>query len=222
MPARRSNMSPGTRKFLGVVVAAMLQGSAWAQENTPPGGEQAETSRISAQDLGVDHGQPGEMVIDRVVAVVGDRVLTSSDLRLEAVLGERDPSPIPLMRTVPGDSLQAIIDLALIRQKAGNITLYQPSAAEVRARTYLLRNTWSQDPREFDLFLEVWNLEEEDLESLIYSRLVAENFVHRQVVLASQSQQESEDVLEERYRAWIEVLREENPTRIVPPLEPLE
>ena len=198
-------MSPCSRMLAGVF-GALLVVPAWAQELPVPVEEQLDTSRFSAHDLGLDLVKPGEVVVDRVVAVVGDRVLTASDLRLEAALQERDPSPIPLMREVPGDPLQAIIDLALIRKKAGNISLYQPAAADVRARLYLLRKTWVEDPREFDLFLEAWHLDEEGLESLIYSRLIAENFVHRQVVLASQGQQENEEALEARYRIWIEAI----------------
>ena len=127
-----------------------------------------------------------------------------------------------MIRETPTDPLQAIIDLAVIRQKAGRITLYQPSGSEVRARVYLLRDSWAEDPREFDAFLESWNLDEEDLEGLLYSRMVAENFVHRQVVLASQGQQEDQSALEARYQAWIEELRQETPTRVVRPLDAVE
>jgi hypothetical protein len=211
---RRSTINAVFRVVLGLAPGTQLM----AQDASLPEEAQSDTSRFSDHDLGQDHMAPGEVVMDRVVAVVGSRVLTASNLRLEAALQAHDSSPLPLIHEVPESPLQALIDLALIRHKAGNISLYQPAAPEVRARLYLLRNSWT-DPREFDLFLEVWHLEEEDLESLIYTRLVAENFVHRQVILASQGQHESAAALEDRYRSWIEEVRAEIPTRVVPPLD---
>lgn len=69
-------------------------------------------------------------VVDRVAAEVGDEIILSSDVALEADLGRIDPSA--WTRRQP-DPLARLIDGAVLRAAAGDLRLYQPSAREVDA-----------------------------------------------------------------------------------------
>ena len=186
----------------------------------PAGAEDTipDTAQISQQDLTTDHIQIQSIVMDRVTAIVGEQVLTANDIRLEAALAPIDPSPVPILRTTASDPLQSIIDLAIIRQKAGNIALYQPSASDLRVRLNQLRA--SAD--DYDAILTQLAINESRIESILFARMVAENFVYRQVVLASKGQSEDQTALNSRYRAWITTLRSETPIRVVSPLESLD
>jgi hypothetical protein len=179
-----------------------------------------DTAHYSEFDLSGDHSIPEPVVIDRVVAVVNDRVLTARDLRIESAIAELQPGPFPLIWIHSPDPLQALIDQALVRHRAGDVTIYQPSSSEVRARLSQLRDSWD-DPRQYSRFLIAHQLDEATIESILYSRLVAENFVHRQVVLTARGQtaEQDEAALVQRYAEWIEEVREEGSVRAVAPME---
>ena len=75
---------------------------------------------------------------------------------------------------------------------------------------------------DYDALLIHLAIQESRIESLLFARMVAENFVYRQVVLASKGQNEDQKALDARYRDWINNLRSEIPIRIVHPLENLD
>lgn len=108
----------------------------------------------------------GPVVVDRVVAAVGDRVITASDVELERALARWDPSPVPAIQARRDDPLQALVDLALARGQAGDISVYEPSPADVRERLAAVRGSWP-DPREWAAFLATVGHTEEQL-SLIH------------------------------------------------------
>ena len=201
-------------------LSIVVSGGLFCSAENPANAEDtlSETAHISQQDLTSDHTQPQAIVMDRVSAIVGEQVLTANDIRLEAELAPIDPSPVPIIRITAADPLQSIIDLAIIRQKAGNIALYQPSTSDLRFRINHLR-TSSDD---FDALLTRLGINESRIENILFARMVAENFVYRQVVLASKGQHEDQAALEARYREWIRILRSETPTRIVHPFENLD
>lgn len=143
------------------------------------------------------------VMLDRVVAVVGDRIITASDVRLERALADRDPSPVAaLARRQREGSLEAVVDGAIVRKLAGDIAIYAPSTTEVSQRVAALRQSWP-DPADYARFLGAMGLDEERLAGRIYSRMVIERYVYRNVTLASETAGESPDVAWDRYQSWI-------------------
>ncbi len=171
--------------------------------------------------------EPAPLLLDRVVAVVGDRLVLASDVALERALSEHDPRPFPIGERADRDALEVAIDAAIIRGLAGDVTVYQPTAAQVRERLDALRETW-ENPGEYVRFLSAFGLDEERLSGVLYARIVVERYVQRVVVLQSQAAGETEDQLRARYDAWIEGAREQVQIRRVrvwssePPAFPLE
>lgn len=151
---------------------------------------------------------PEARLLDRVVAVVGDRVITSSDVALEEILFERDPPRVALLRVGGRDALDRLIEAALIRQAAGEVAIYQPSAAEVRERLATLRSTW-EDPAAYVLFLSTWGLDEGSLAGMLFTRMVVERYAHRNIGLAAESDGLSADEARARLDAWLAARRAE-------------
>lgn len=182
---------PGTAALLG---AALLLGPATAGR---------------AQDL-----EPAPLLLDRVVAVVGDRILLASDVALERALSARDPRPAPLGGAPERPTLEVLVDATVIRGLAGDVAIYQPSAAAVRERLATLRDTW-EDPGEYIRFLSGFALDEDRLAGVLYARMVVERYLQRAVVLPSQSAGEDEATLRARYAAWIAEARAQVQIRLV-------
>lgn len=146
------------------LILALTAGPAWAQSAEIP-----------------DQAQ----VVDRLVAVVGDRIITASDVRLERVLAKRDPSPVaPLRLRQQADPEALLIDAAVVRNLAGNIAIYAPSTTEVSQRVAALRATWAA-PAGWRSFLSQAGLDEERLAGRLYARMVVEAYVRRNVGLAT-------------------------------------
>lgn len=162
-----------------------------------------------------DDVEPGPLLLDRVVAVVGDRLILSSDVALERALTDRDPRPSPIGQ--PGRSpLLVLIDASIIRGLAGDVTIYQPSAADVRERLATLRATW-ENPGDYIRFLATYGLDEDRLSGVLFARIVVERYLQRAVVLPSQTAGEDAAGLRSRYDAWIRASRAGVPIRIVHP-----
>lgn len=165
---------------------------------------------------------PGPAVIDRVVASVGDRVITQSDVALERVLRERDPSPVPAIQGRRGDPLDALVDLALARGHAGSIAVYEPSAADVRARMAAVRAAWP-DPRDWAVFLDRVGHTEEQLAGALYSRMVAERYVVRNITAPARGRvedpAEAEGAAEVAYARWVDEQRRRVAIRVIRPID---
>ena len=158
-------------------------------------------------------------VLDRVVAVVGDRVLTRSDERLERVLAERDPSPVPMLRRRQARApLEMLVDAAVVRNLAGNIAIYAPSTSEVQQRLAALRATWA-DPDDWQRFLTLHGISEERLAGRLYARMVVEAYVFRSVGLAAQTNEDSPSQADARYLEWVTAERDRVDIRRVAPME---
>lgn len=158
--------------------------------------------------------EPAPLLLDRVVAVVGDRLVLSSDVALERALAWRDPRPLPLAERGDRGTLDVLVDAAVIRALAGDVGVYQPTPAEVRERLASLRDTW-EDPGEYIRFLAAFSLDEERLSGLLYARIVVERYLQRAVILPSQTAGESELQLRRRYDAWIQEARARIQIRMV-------
>lgn len=158
----------------------------------------------------------GATLLDRIEAVVGDRLVMASDVALEAVLAARDPSPVPVLRARQRDPLEALIDAAVIRGLAGAVSLYQPEDAALRERLDGLRSSW-EDPQDYAAFLKRFGLDEDRLAGAIYSRMVIERYVHRNVGLAAEAANEDEAAYLARYQSWIDAQRRRVVIRVVAP-----
>lgn len=121
-------------------------------------------------------------VIDRVVAAVGEEVITESDVRLESALGGLDDSESPFWDSHRTDSLSRLIDAAVVRQLAGKVALYQPSDDEVRIRLESMRGRFA-DREDWTAFLLRHGLDEESLRGVLRRRIVAERYLARNVVV---------------------------------------
>ena len=150
---------------------------------------------------------PEPALIDRVEVVIGDRIVTSSDVRLEAELARRLPSPVEaLRRQETRDPRAAVIERTIIRGLAAQASIYQPTAAEVVARLLALKRTFP-DTDAYEAFLDRHGLTEEALSSRLYGRLVVERYVHRNIDLASQAAREGVADYYRRYEEWIDTQR---------------
>ena len=160
------------------------------------------------------------VVLDRVVAVVGDRIITASDVRLEQALLRFDPSPVEVLQQRRYESaLEFLVDTAVIRDLAGDIAIYAPSTVEVQRRFDGLRTHF--DTRlSFRAFLRGNGLDAEVLAGRLYARMVAERYVARNVQLASEAAGDNRDEAYIRYLEWVTSERERVPIRAVPPQDP--
>lgn len=158
--------------------------------------------------------RPGPRLLDRVVAVVGDRVITASDVALEQVLMRRDASSIAELYDPSDTPLTRLIDAALVRGVAGDVAIYQPDAALVRARLSALRATW-EDPADYEHFLASFGLDEGELAGVLFSRLVVELYLRRNIGLAAESAGLDAVQAQAMLRDWFDARRRQVPVRLV-------
>ena len=117
-------------------------------------------------------------LVDRVVAMVDNNVVTASDVRLHAELAELDPSFVPILQGRSGTEEDDVINMAVLRSIAGNVPVYLPKPHQVRDRISQFRSRWS-DNKEMMAFLAQHGLEGERLPAALRRRMIAERVVHR-------------------------------------------
>lgn len=157
--------------------------------------------------------------IDRVVAVVGDRVVTSWDLQLERTLSGHMPCPEPVLCDPARAPLDRVVDRALIRGLAADTATYRPGTEEVELRLTSLRDSWNR-PEDYQQLLGLMGLSEHDLSGLLFSRMVVERYVQRHVALPVYASGGDEAAYLERYGLWINEQRELVRIRMIDPDEP--
>jgi hypothetical protein len=125
------------------------------------------------------HAAPARAeVVDRVLYVVEDQVVLLSDVQIDQAIGPLDASPSPFW-TRPGVAPeQRVVDAAIIRELAGDVSLYQPSDAAVRERLEAIRLQFP-DAAAWSTFLAGRGLEEESLAALLRRRMVSERYLAR-------------------------------------------
>ena len=156
--------------------------------------------------------------IDRVVAVVGDRVVTSWDLQLQQALEGHMPCPEPVLCDPTRAPLDRVVDRALVRGLAADTATYRPTSEDLELRLAALRDSWER-PEDYQLLLRSLGLEEGDLSGLLYSRLVVERYVQRHVALPVYAGGGGEAEYGARYREWIEAQRGLVRIRLIEPSE---
>ena len=181
-------------RTLTVLALALCGGAAMAQE--------------SASEA------PNPMVLDRVVAVVDDRLILASDIALEAEIARREPPGAAGLVWSRSDPLQSLIDASVIRGLAGDVAIYQPSVAEVRTRQLALRETFT-DPADYASFLARYGLDEDRLAGVLFAREVVERYVQRNVLLGAEGARANPVAASARYDAWITEARAGASIRLV-------
>jgi hypothetical protein len=160
---------------------------------------------------GPARGEP----VDRILYVVDDRLVTSSDLVLEQVLSEHDPGPIHRLRGPEPDLEVILVDMAVVRALAGDVALYHPTERAVRERLESVRSSWV-DPAGYQRFLATTGLDEPELSGILFSRMVVEQYLLRSLGTDSSSSSEAKD----RYSDWIREKRRSAKIRAVEELPP--
>lgn len=117
-------------------------------------------------------------VVDRILHVVDERVVTASDVAFEAEVDPHDRSPIPELEDPAYPYEWRLVDYALLREQARDVEVFRPRPGDLTARVEAFRESW-ESPAAYEAFLARWGLTEADLEGWFYSRLVVERFIQR-------------------------------------------
>jgi hypothetical protein len=121
-------------------------------------------------------------VIDRVVAVVEEQLITTSDIALETELSRLDASPVPFWQPTHGQVAHRLIDAAVIREIARDLALYKPTDEQIGARVAAMRERFP-DRAEWQAFLTGRGLDEEGLRAVMERRMVVESFLLRNITV---------------------------------------
>jgi hypothetical protein len=119
----------------------------------------------------------GTPTVDAVAWVVGDRVLTRSEIALEAEIAGVDAAGVPPWRDRERPPADRLVEGALLRAAAGDVPVYVPSDADVRGRVERMRDSvgavgWNE-------FLQRWGLDERAIVDLTRRRMIVERYVIR-------------------------------------------
>lgn len=121
---------------------------------------------------------PAAASLDRILVVVGERIVTVTDLRREVWLAGLDAAEPGLIGLARPDPLERAVDAAILRGMAGDVRVYQPAPEAIAARLERLRAA-VPDPAEWSSQLQAVGLDEDRLAGWIYSRLVVERYLGR-------------------------------------------
>ncbi len=146
--------------------------------------------------------------VERVLFVVGDRIVTQSDVAFELFFIGHDRSPLPSFAADAGPVAERLRDIAAVRQLAGDTSVFSPNNAEVRARAHAFLTQWPR-PDDGLAALEAWGMDEAAFLGFVYSRLVVENCVVRSVPLPEAPEVEAERLAWlARYDVWVAGVRQ--------------
>lgn len=110
--------------------------------------------------------------------VVGNRIVTQSDVVFERFFDPLDASPVPAFEDTAVPLPERLRDVATVRQLAGETSVFRPDPSEVRLRADAFLSHWA---RAEDGLAELrsWGFDEGAFLGFLYSRLVSEHFVIR-------------------------------------------
>ena len=216
LPAATKSPAPYAASLL---LAILLAPPARAQQEPPATAAadtdgQAASSGAQATSSGA---QAAPAPVDRAVAVVGDRVVTATEIEVAVVLAGRDANPVPML--APGDRRlgEWWVEQVMLRELAGDIGVYQPEAGQVRERVERLVGAF--DPMELAELEARLGMDRDGLVAWIQGRLVVERFVYRNVGLAAEAAGEDETQARARYEAWVAELRGTVAVRRIGPVQ---
>jgi hypothetical protein len=141
-------------------------------------------------------------VVDRIEAVVGERIVTASDVAFESEVDPHDRSPLPTLERPEYGYRERLVDFAIVRSLAGDIEVFRPGQQEVLARWERFRASWDP-PEGYAEFLARWAMQDEDLQGFLYSRLVVEHYVARNLAVFAARGHDGVDP----YPGWMAELR---------------
>lgn len=160
------------------------------------------------------------LMIDRAVAVVGIRVITRSELEVARWLENREPSPVAAVRFDPDRPTEWWIEQVMLRELAGDISVYQPDPAAVRERAERLLA--ELDPEDLATRGLALGVNRESIVAWVQGRMVVERFVARNLGLGTELLPEAERGLAPSYSEWLDELRDQVAIRRIPIEDPLD
>jgi hypothetical protein len=159
------------------------------------------------------------VLADRIVSVLGESIVTLSEVAFEQALHPHVPSPIPPLANPEMEALQRLEDMRMLLSLAGDVPLYAPNRTQLDARLLAMRSTWDGE-RAYLAFLARWSMSEADLRSHLHGRMVVESYIQRNVGLSLEWEAEQlgwADVYITAYETWISPRRSEARVRRIPP-----
>ena len=153
-------------------------------------------------------------LVDRIVASVDRDLVLASEVVLSRELAALDPGPTPFWSR-PADPTEQRIDATILRITAGDIGLYQPPAADVKARLEAVRAAFV-DRSTWEAFLGRHGLDEASLRQELRRRMVAERYLLRNLTASPEDHAAWFDQLDE----LMVTLRPRLRVRRIPPEPP--
>jgi len=147
--------------------------------------------------------------MDRIEVVVGDRLVTHSDIALERELLARGDGI--MADYYAGMSVRdTLVDATILRTLASDLEMYQPQSEQVRERLEKIKETWFE-PAAYADFLLTYGLTENRLEGILYSRLVVERYVERNAPKV----EGPPEAVRTAYHEWMAERRTRLPVRLI-------
>jgi hypothetical protein len=154
-----------------------------------------------AQDATVAEHEPA--LVDRIVAVVGDRLVLASDVAIETEIGARNVYTLSALADRRKDASRWLVDMAIVRELAGDVRVYEPTRQDVADALERFAQTFG-DAATYRAFLEHSGLSQERLQSLLTTRLIVERYIQRNVGLGL-----TDAELAVRFDQWIAERRQQ-------------
>ncbi len=117
---------------------------------------------------------------DRVVAVVEEELVLATELDLNAAMAIHDPQALVLWSDPARSDSERLIDAAVLRAAAGDVSVYTPSDLDVSERVASIRATFDSTAAA-DAFFARWGLSDSALDQWAQRRLVVERFALRNI-----------------------------------------
>jgi len=94
------------------------------------------------------------------------------------VLAGLDDSPSPFWDRTRSDPAERLVDAAVVRHLAADVSVYHPEEEVVRTRLEHIRSQFP-DREAWQGFLRTWGLDEDALRTILRRRLVVERYLAR-------------------------------------------
>jgi len=173
---------------------------------------------LAPEGFGADELPPGAALADRVVSVLGESIVTLTEVGFEEALHPHVESPIPPLANPDMEALQRLEDMRMLLLLAGDVPLYAPDRTQLDARLVAVRATWDGE-KAYLAFLARWGMTEAELRSHLRNRMVVESYVHRNVGISLEWESEQvgwATVYITAYEDWITPRRAAARARRIP------